>query len=372
MRTRLTSLLMALVLAGCAQRSAPEPIWIGHLAPLTGPDQAQGEEARLGIQLAVDEIVKDDKKIAGRSLAVVHVDSRNDDESVRAGVTRLVTINKVTAIIGSLDAALAERLIREAQSLNVTVVVSGEIAGTGSRDGAFALGGPGSRRGQLLARQLADWKLDKVAVVTDSQSAIGGDLARAFLREARGQKGNVLREWTIDSATDKGEWQAEVAAWKPSAVLLAAAPRVFRREGRRMLAGMVKVPLLYGGEDQGPEVVQLDGVDTPVYSASVICQEGLSTKGKEMSENYKKANGQLPGYPALQAFDAIRLIYEGLKLGEKNTGTRLRERLAKLESFESVTGPLSFPNGHTRRPVFLLQLKGRETKLIKTISADTE
>ena len=36
-------------------KSAPEPIWIGHLAPLSGPKQARGEAAA---QAALPQILK--------------------------------------------------------------------------------------------------------------------------------------------------------------------------------------------------------------------------------------------------------------------------------------------------------------------------
>src|SRR4051812_40997646 len=50
------------LLAGCGPPAVGEPIWIGHLAPLSGPDRAQGEQARQGIELAVTELASTEKK----------------------------------------------------------------------------------------------------------------------------------------------------------------------------------------------------------------------------------------------------------------------------------------------------------------------
>jgi ABC-type branched-subunit amino acid transport system substrate-binding protein len=276
----------------------------------------------------------------------------------------LLTVNKVAALIGSLDAALSERLAREAQPYGVTVIVSGELAANPYPEGAFTLGVSPGWRGQLLARLLLERMVDRVAVVTDSQSPVAGGLSAAFAGELRKNKGVTVREWAVDGAGDKSDWVAEAVSWKPAAVLVASKPADFRRDYQRLQRAGLQAPVAYGGEDVGTEAI---GQGTgEILLATVVCAEGLSAKGKEMAERFAKANGQQPAYTAFQAYDALRLIYEGLKQAQAS-GSRLRERLPELEGFESVTGPLSFKKGRTLRSVFLVQLKGMQSKLLKSV-----
>src|SRR5437868_1911607 len=81
---------------GCTAKTEPEPILVGHVAPLSGADKSRGEHARQGIRLAVEEA----EPVAGRRVAVDHADTRSDPEAVRAVVRRLLTVNRVAAVLG--------------------------------------------------------------------------------------------------------------------------------------------------------------------------------------------------------------------------------------------------------------------------------
>ena len=55
---RIGCVLAALALGltfGCSPRPAPEPLLLGHLAPLSGPQRLQGQHARQGVLLAITE-----------------------------------------------------------------------------------------------------------------------------------------------------------------------------------------------------------------------------------------------------------------------------------------------------------------------------
>src|SRR5437867_3968583 len=93
----------ALLLAGCASRVPPEPIYIGHLAPRSGADKEVGKQAEQGIVLAIEEARDNDDLIAGRPVAVVHADSRGDGKVLEREAVRLATVNKVAALLGGAD-----------------------------------------------------------------------------------------------------------------------------------------------------------------------------------------------------------------------------------------------------------------------------
>src|SRR5262245_48265499 len=78
------------LLTGCGSRANPEPIHVGHVAPLSGADKDIGEQGRKGIQLAVKE-ANEGEKVLNRKVAVDHGDTRSDKASVRGVTTRLLT-----------------------------------------------------------------------------------------------------------------------------------------------------------------------------------------------------------------------------------------------------------------------------------------
>src|SRR5205823_130248 len=96
-------LLFAVSIAGCGGSATPEPIYIGHVANLSGPQHQAGDQAALGMRLALRD--KDAGQIDGRPLVVRHTDTRGQLEAYEAQAVRLVAISKVAALYGGTSPA---------------------------------------------------------------------------------------------------------------------------------------------------------------------------------------------------------------------------------------------------------------------------
>jgi branched-chain amino acid transport system substrate-binding protein len=371
-RTLTILAVVTIVLAGCTQRTNPEPVVVAQLAPLSGPDKSVGEHAGQGVLLAVEDINTSEKKIAGRTVAVLRVDSRDDDETVRAETVRLLTVNRVAGLLGSLEASLADRLVREAQGYGVPVLLSGELAGSSRPDNVFCLGVSPAQRGQALGKQLRALKIARVAVLSDSRHEIAGTLAGAFGRECRQDRSVQLKEWSYDGDSDRIDWFDDVVRFQPAGILVAGSPREFVKLARRLQKAKVKVSLWYGGEDTGASGLERNLEEAEVYLATVFALQGLTDRGKQFAKRYEEKYLEPPDFAAAQAHDSARLLFDTMaELGSANV-TRVREQLAKTEKWESLTGPLTLTERRTQRPLFVLHLKGGETTLVKTISAEGE
>ncbi len=369
-RWLLTFLAITLgLVAGCSSRGTPEPFWIGHLAPFTGPGRASGEQARQGIQLFIDQAVARNLKVEGRSVAVLHVNGDSSAETVRAQTARLLAVNKVLALIGSLDSGLAEKMVLEAQSFKARLVLTGEVVDSARSDSVICLGVDAATRGRALGQLPRDQGWDRIAVVSDSKSVLAGDLRSGFLREVhKDARITIDDRWTFagpDAVT--GSWPAEVAKWKPKALLLACAPRAFVQGSDALRQAGFTGPLLYGGEDAGAEALQRDGSEAPVYLATVCCTEGLTAQGLEMASKYQEKFKEKPGFAAFQAYDAIRYLVECLQQVPPPGLLRQRSRLPALETFDSLTGTVTFKDRRTSRKTFLLELKGQTSQLIRSV-----
>src|SRR5262249_35115051 len=113
-RLRVGLLLLAALLAGCSGRSPEETVWVGHLAPLSGSPRDRGEQAVQAIELALEQAKEDGVTAGGRPLGVRHVDAAGGE--ARAEAVRLLTVNRVAALIVGPGVSGAEEVVAEARA----------------------------------------------------------------------------------------------------------------------------------------------------------------------------------------------------------------------------------------------------------------
>jgi branched-chain amino acid transport system substrate-binding protein len=92
-----TAFALGLAFAASAASAQKADINIGLYGPLTGP----GESLKRGAQIAVDQINAHDG-LLGRRVHLVEYDDRSSPEQALRAVTKLVQVDKVDAIIGSI------------------------------------------------------------------------------------------------------------------------------------------------------------------------------------------------------------------------------------------------------------------------------
>jgi branched-chain amino acid transport system substrate-binding protein len=363
--------LASLALAGCSPRGTPDPILVGHLAPFSGPDKTLGEHAKQGVRLAVDEAATEDRRVTNRPVHVLHVDSRGDPEAAQAEAVRLLSVNKVAALLGGPKAEVGARLARTAQAYPVPVLLATELADA-PPEGVFALGASPAYRGQVLARRARGLNAEKAAVVDDGRDAVASALAAAFAREFARDGKHTVKEWTYRDDAGQKDLAARVAEAKPGVVLLAASVRDFVRLRDQLEKEGVKAPLLYGGEDVGAAALLAEPGRNEVYLATVFASEGLTADGQGFRKRYEEAFHEAPDLCAAQAYDSFRLLLDTMLRLRTSAGPRLREGLAGLEDFETVTGPLMWKERRARRPLFVVQLKEGQAVLVETAPSEGE
>jgi branched-chain amino acid transport system substrate-binding protein len=370
-RCCLAALLVAPALAGCLRKSAPEPIYLGHLAPLSGADRDVGEHARQGVQLAVEDA--NEKPVAGRRVAVLHVDSRAGGEVVRAEAVRLVTVNKVAALLAGPDAVPAEDVLRAARPYDVPVVIPGELPDPPAA-GGICLGATPAYRGRVLARYAAqDLKATRATVLTDSRNPVAARLATAFLKEWHRASKAAVPEFTYESKSEQDAAAGRAAGAKPEVILIAAPVRDFRSLLDLVRKGGSQAAVLYGGPDVGAGPLHGAEAEGPgLYLATVYAAEGLTERGQAFARRYEERFHEAPDLYAAQAHDGARLLFETMQKLQTADGALVWAELSKGETFESLTGPVKWKDRQPRRPVFLVRLHKGKADLVKKLDPEGE
>jgi branched-chain amino acid transport system substrate-binding protein len=372
-RVYLTLWIVVLLSAGgCSSKAVTGPIWIGQLLPQTDANRGLAQHARQGVEQAVAEAQDAEQTIAGRSCAVLHVESREEVAAVKAETTRLVTVNKAVALLADFDAALTEQLIRASRPYGVPVIVPGELPATAESDNVVSLGVPPAVRGRLLARYASvELKCQRAAVLTDSRRPVAAAFAGAFLKAWPRQHNEASEEWTFTTAAERDERITRIIQAAPAVIVLSCSLTDFRLLRPRLAATLPSVPLIYGGEDAGAAVLQAELETRPdVYLATAYSPDHLSERGRAFARRYEEHFHEPPDLYAAQTYDAARLLFESLQRVGIVSREALGKELAGLEQFDSVTGPVRWKERQPHRRVFLMALKNNRPSVVSTIEAE--
>jgi len=366
---RSAALLLPLVLLGCTAKQPTDPIQVAHLLPLTGPSKKAAEDAQRGLSLAVEDVNAEGQRVGGRTVVVRTVDTRGEPDLVQAEAVRLITLNKVAALVAGPDSRGAERLARTAQPYGVPVVVPGDFPpGTGV-EGAVSLAAPPATRGEILARYaVKELKPKHVVVLTDQRAPVAVALADAFRKEWPRGDSSAVEEWPYRNDTEQGELFRKLAKNPPDVALFAGAPADFPALAAQLQEEKAKVTLLYGGEDVGVGPLQKPGVEA--VTATVFIPEALTDKGQEFARRYQEQYHEPPSFPAAQAYDAGRLLFETMQKANTAAPARIRDDLLKLDAFESLTGKVTWKDRKAQRTVFVVRVSGDGAKLVQTVAPE--
>ena len=272
-------LLVVLSVAGCSS-TAPEPIWIGHLATLERPRSTGG-----GGRHPVDATdagggAAKDRTVAGRYVGVRHADSAH---LARAEAVRLLAVNQVVGLILGPGLADPEDVAASARSHEAAVVVLDETPVAPLGPAVRLLGADPARRGRALAH-LARTKLMKkrVALLIDRRNGLCAALGQAFAAAWRPE--GELREWPVAEAAGLPAIRSDLAAYAPDAVL-AAVPAAFLPN---LPAILPLVPILYGGPDVDEDVLR---AKRQAERPSGSCSPPRSTPGRRNCPTGRKSGG---------------------------------------------------------------------------------
>jgi branched-chain amino acid transport system substrate-binding protein len=364
------------LLSGCAGRATPPPIWIGHVATVSGPDREAGKSAERGILLAVEEFNKDPDQGVCRQIKVVHSDAHGKLDAFEAEAVRLVAINRVSFLLGGNNAEEVERLDRA----HVPVLTPTGYHSRGMSDMVYFTGLPPATVGKTLARHAGqELGVGNVLVLQDESRPEAQECVEAFARElptALGKKDaksaspavRKLRFGKDAKLSDLVKTLSEQLG-KDSFKAVLFAGRV---DDVREL-GELPVPLLFAG-DEGSSRVLLGQrpVSKDVYLVSAFVVESDTPRAADFVKRYKAAFSEEPDAHAALAYESIKLLYEALcQAKDSLTVARIREELVKLKDHPGLTGALTLgEDRQVHRPAFVVHVAGGAAKAVKRYPAE--
>ena len=121
----LTGLALIIALFGCSKpqptQSAPKPVRIGAVLPLTGESADWGKQGRWGIEAAVRD-VNAGGGVGGRPLEVIFEDSQALPRRAVPAFSKLASVDHVPAVVGDIVSASTLAMAPLAEEQKIVLV----------------------------------------------------------------------------------------------------------------------------------------------------------------------------------------------------------------------------------------------------------
>lgn len=380
-RSIVRGFLLALPLAGlatvpvaCNLGSSAETHMIGHLAPRSGPDGSAGIRLGEAVAMVVESINHDEASgVEHRQITVVHADTGPNLDGFTFQATRLLSVNRVEALVGATNTAQLAKCVIPVQTDEVVMVSpSSALVGTPTKL-IWAVGLPSPIRGRLLARQaVGPMKITEIATVVDQSNPTYSAIRDGFAAEFRHADRHIGSEWSVSASTDPAELAGKIVAANPKAILYCgrAEDLCVYRSALRAAKLSDATPILFGGEEEESVLRQEPELSEGVVFVSAFTSLDNSEKVKAFCTDFRNRCGQLPEAVDALSADAARILFTAAIKAQtfkpKGSTSSLVEKLAKFE-IELPTGPFAFSeDGVAQRTSYILQIRSGQVQLLKT------
>ncbi|GIX46832.1 MAG: branched-chain amino acid ABC transporter substrate-binding protein [Candidatus Tectimicrobiota bacterium] len=348
-------LLSAIGVAGVPLTVA-QVITIGHVAPLTGDIPKVGEEGKFALEMWVEDVNQAGGLLVGGKryrVRVIHEDNESKAESAAAATTKLITEDKVLAIIGAYASKQAIPAGVVANRLQTPMISpwSTNPRTTKDRPWVFRAAFLDDFQGRVLAKFIKDeFQVRKVAVLYDVASDYPKGLAE-FFRQGAAEVG--LEVVAFESFTTKDrDFSAQLTKIKNSGAELLFTPQYYDevplivKQAHQL--GWTK-PIVGSDSWGSPELMKLCGDDcVGSFFSTHWAVAGAKGAAKAFIERFQKRYGYVPGDVAALAWDSAHLLQQAILDCGQLTGNLAQDRkcvrdaLASIKTYQGITGAMRF------------------------------
>lgn len=360
---------------GEAKPDAPggDTILIGEFGSLTGSEATFGQSTHNGIMLAIDEI-NQAGGVKGKKLAVKTYDDQGKSQEAGTVVTRLITEDKVVAILGEVASSLSLAGGRVAQQYGVPMIspssTNPQVTQIG--DMIFRVCFIDPYQGFVMAKFTREnLKFGKVAVLYDQAQAYSKGLKDDFIKSFKEMGGEIVSEQAYTGGDQ--DFSAQLTTIKgtsPEAIFL---PGYYTDVGNVALQARklgVNATLLGGDGWDSAKLTEIGGAAIEgAYYSNHYSHEEQRPEVQDFVKKYQAKYSQVPDGLAALGYDSARLLAEAMGRAPSLGGKDLAAALAATRDFKGVTGVISIDaERNAKKPAVILQVKGGKPTYSATVA----
>jgi branched-chain amino acid transport system substrate-binding protein len=356
----------ALVIGGCGKADTPVPtpksgtggsarpaahvIKIGHYGSLTGSKATFGKSTDNAIRLAVNQVnASGGVSIGGVKHQVELVSEDTEGKMDKAGtvVTKLITKDKVSAIIGEVASSITMAGAPVAQQYGVPMITPSSTNPDVTKIGDFI-----SRvcyidpfQGQAAAKfAVNDLKVKTAAVLFDQSAAYSVGLKDEFNKAFIALGGKITTEQAYtEGAADFNAQLTKMREGNPEIIFIPGYYSDIANIAIQARKLGMKQPLL-GGDGWDSEELGAnakEAIEGSFYTNHYAPDQKSETVEKFLKDYGAAFGGAVPDGLAALGYDAARVLFAAMEKAGSTEGAKLRDAINATKDFPGVTGVIT-------------------------------
>ncbi len=289
------------LLANCAKKE--NVIRIGEYGSLTGTTATFGISTKNGIDMATEEL-NAAGGLLGKKVQIIVEDDRSLAEEAASAVKKLVTQDKVVAVLGEVASSrsLAGAPICHENKIPMITPASTNPEVTKKGDYIFRICYTDQLQGEALAKfTFNDLKVKKAAILKDSKNDYSVGLARFFSETFKGLGGQVVAEESyFEGDQDFKAQLTSLKGKKPEAIFI---PGYYTEVGliaRQARELGINIPLVGGDGWDSPRLTEIATMKTKgdalkdCYFSNHYASDDPNPVIQDFIKKYQAKYGEVP------------------------------------------------------------------------------
>ncbi len=350
-----------------------DEILVGEFGSLTGGTATFGQSTHNGITLAFDEI-NAAGGVLGKKLKVLVEDDQSKPEEAATAVTKLISQNRVVAVLGEVASSrtLAAAPIAQANRIPLISPASTNPRVTEVGDYIFRVCFIDPFQGAVMAKFAANsLKLKRVAILYDVRNDYSVGLRNFFGETFKGLGGQIVGEQSYSEGDSDFRAQlTQLRSLKPEAIYV---PGYYTEAGtiaRQARELGLTVPLMGGDGWDSPKLTEIGGQAIEgAYLSNHYSVDDPSPAIQKFVADYKARFGAAPDSLAALGYDAAKVLADAFKRAGTTDGPKVRDAIAATQNFAGVTGAITIDKARNAvKPAVVLKVAGGKFQYMETIA----
>ena len=325
---------------------ATSSIKVGEVDPLSGGVSQFGIGCHQGYVLAFEQI-NAAGGILGQKIELVTEDDQSKPGQSATAVRKLITQDKVVAILGDAtsSATLESAPIAQSDKIPMITPTATNPRITDVGDFIFRVCFLDEFQGRVLARFAREkLKAQKIFTLTDVKQDYSVDLLKFFKDEFTSLGGSIIGEQSYSTGdTDFRAQLTPIRVARPDAVYV---PGYYQevaliiKQGRQI---GLRMPFIGcdGWANQALIAIGGKAIDGCFFT-NHFSPDDQTPVVKSFVTNYQQKYGAMPDTFSALGYDAARVLAEGIRRAGSSNSQAVRDAVSQTAGFQGVTGQISF------------------------------